>query len=309
VTAFLALLRIELATDGVAAVDLVGDPAGPALAAITLEVVPCVADAREMVVTIDDAATQKSVRRAIHLGDVVPTARPRALALAVAELLRASWAELAMPSVPPPTAPVPAAVRDGVQQRVAAASARVASPREAPPPPPRPRPRPSWFLSAELEGRAFLGSGSGLVGGRFGASMPLGTAFRLHADAGALYGTATDLLGDVDLRLVSGRVGAALASESDAMSVELGPRLELGWGAAEGRPFDVGTQGRSGDAFVATTSLVALLRLRLVDRWWAVVEPEVGGVLRGFRARADQRAPGGITGAMVGLGVGVALRL
>jgi hypothetical protein len=113
----------------------------------------------------------------------------------------------------------------------------------------------------------------------------------------------------VDLTLVSGRVGVALAGESEAMAAELGPRLELGWGSAEGRPFDPGTRGDSGGTFVATMSLAATVRLRLVDVWWAVLEPEVGGVLRGFRARADGRSAGGVTGAMAGVGVGVALRL
>lgn len=310
VIAFLALLRIELATDGIASVDAAGDGAGASLATIALEVVPCAADAREVLVTIDDAATRKSVRRAVHLGDVVPSGRPRALALAVAELLRASWAELAMPSVPPPTAPVPAALREGVQQRAAAAGSRGSGSVEVRPlPPPRPAYRPGRYLSGALESRALLASGSGLVGGRLGSSFPLGARVRLSLDAGALYGTATDPLGDVEITLVSGRAGVALASETESLSAALGPRLELGWGHAEGRPFEVGTRGDSGGAFVATTSLAASLRVRLVDRWWALIEPEVGGVLRGFRARADERAPAGVTGALAGVGVGIALRL
>jgi hypothetical protein len=305
VVAFVALLRIELATDGVASVDVAGAPGQAPLAVISLEVTPCSADAREVLVTIDDAATRKSVRRAIHLGDVVPSGRARALALAVAELMRASWAELAMPDVPPPVATVPAAVREGALERAARASARAPSNRPGAPAAPR---RP-WLLSLQLEGRAFLGSGSGLVGARGGAMLPVLGPLRLRLDAGALYGTTTDVLGDVELQLLSGRIGLALASDSEMLAAELGPRLELGWGGAEGRPFDSDTRGSSGGAFVSTMSLAALLRVRLVDRWWAVIEPEVGGVLRGFRARADERAPGGITGAMVGVGLGFAARL
>ena len=154
-----------------------------------------------------------------------------------------------------------------------------------------------------------MASESALAGGRLAGSLPLASWLRLRVGAGMLYGTATDVLGDVDLRLLSGRIGLSLSSESESLGAELGPRLELGWGGAEGEPFDVGTRGQSGGAFVSTLSLAALLRMRLVDRWWAVVEPEVGGVLKGFRARADERAPGGLTGAMVGVGLGIAAGL
>ncbi len=58
-----------------------------------------------MVLEVDDALTNKSVRREVDLGDVPASGRPRALALAAAELLRASWAELALP--PPARRPRP----------------------------------------------------------------------------------------------------------------------------------------------------------------------------------------------------------
>jgi hypothetical protein len=43
-----------------------------------------------------------------------PDGRPLALALAIDELLQASWAELALPTAPPPPLPVPTEVRERV---------------------------------------------------------------------------------------------------------------------------------------------------------------------------------------------------
>src|SRR5262249_22253661 len=107
------VLRIELGADGVREV-IVGEAEGT-LATIKLDATPCSAEAREVTVAIDDAATGKNVRRALAVADVDAAARPRALGLAIAELLRASWAELEMPDQP--KTPVPAEVLRAVRLR------------------------------------------------------------------------------------------------------------------------------------------------------------------------------------------------
>jgi hypothetical protein len=102
VSSFVSALRVELAEYGIGSVD-VADRASPvaqdsALARVVIRAA-CGATARELTIDVDDAATSKLAQKTIPLDDVEMTARPRAVALAVAELLRASWTE--MPTSPP----------------------------------------------------------------------------------------------------------------------------------------------------------------------------------------------------------------
>src|SRR5262249_6011240 len=123
--AFLGVLGVELAADGVTNVfaapsDTSAASSGAdALALLSIEHA-CDAELAPVLV-VDDAATGRRVRRAIALSDVAPPARARTLALAAAELIRASWAELVLPGVPEPEQAVPAAIRDATAARVAAA--------------------------------------------------------------------------------------------------------------------------------------------------------------------------------------------
>jgi hypothetical protein len=55
---------------------------------------------------VDDPITGRSVWRSIDLGESTAPAHARLLALALAELIAASWTELVRPAVPPPTTPV-----------------------------------------------------------------------------------------------------------------------------------------------------------------------------------------------------------
>jgi len=63
---------------------------------------------------VRDAVTAKRVERDVDLDAVPKDGQPLTLALAADELLRASWAELALSTAPPPAAPVPRAVTETV---------------------------------------------------------------------------------------------------------------------------------------------------------------------------------------------------
>jgi hypothetical protein len=70
---------------------------------------------------VDDPVTGKTVERAIALDQVAPAARDRLIALAIAELVGASWGELALhpqPVVEPMGARAPPAVRAAVLETV-----------------------------------------------------------------------------------------------------------------------------------------------------------------------------------------------
>ncbi len=65
-----------------------------------------------------DVVTSKRVARSVDLRSIPPDGRDLALAVAADELLRASWAELALVNAPPPTVPVPEPVHRAVEASV-----------------------------------------------------------------------------------------------------------------------------------------------------------------------------------------------
>lgn len=300
---FVRLLRIELAADGVTEVDTAGPgealPSGPALAVLSLEGA-CAGDA---VVTfeIDDAATDKKVRRVVDLRDLPGAARARALSLAAAELMRASWAELALPGVPRPRAPVPPEVREAAGARLAASPLVAAAP-------PAARAMP-LLIFAGLDARYFFGSRSAVLGARLAASSPLVGPLRLRADAGAAYGRTSDPLGGIDLWMVTAAVGPSLGRAWEHGSAELGPRVELGWGSARGLPAHAGIEGQRASTLLVITTLAATSRLRLGTRFWATLDGEVGPVVHALTALVNTRASSGFGGAMVGARLGLAVGL
>jgi hypothetical protein len=81
-----------------------------------------------LAVDVHDAVTAKHVSRDVGLGPVPADSRPLTIALAADELLRASWAELALRSAPAPSRPVPPEVARTVRESVAAPPAPAPSP-------------------------------------------------------------------------------------------------------------------------------------------------------------------------------------
>jgi hypothetical protein len=82
-----------------------------------------------VVVLVRDAITNKRVARDVDLSNIPVDAHPRTIAVVAAELLRASWAELALSSAPPPARPVPPAVEETLASTIRAPSG--AQPRAA----------------------------------------------------------------------------------------------------------------------------------------------------------------------------------
>jgi hypothetical protein len=119
--AFEALLRAEL---GSRRIDLCSEQSAHAAPAIaTVEISPQ-QNTTAIVVQVRDAMTAKRVERDVDLANIPKDGRPLTLALAADELLRASWAELALSNPPPPTVPVPPAVKEAVEAAVRPPSSR-----------------------------------------------------------------------------------------------------------------------------------------------------------------------------------------
>jgi hypothetical protein len=112
-TAVLADLRAGLQLRGIEACTLGSDGSEPPLALLELEAV-----ARDRIavnIEVHDALTEKRVVRDADLHAVSADARALAIAAAADELLRASWAELALSDAPEPPRPPPPEVQRALQ--------------------------------------------------------------------------------------------------------------------------------------------------------------------------------------------------
>jgi hypothetical protein len=278
---WLSLVRNELETDGVHEVVVEAAPQGDdsSLAVIHMEVDPCREDATEVAVTIDDLVTRKTVRRVVALDDIPRTGRSRALALAVAELLRASWAEVALTGSPVADAPLPPPVRRAVLLRLRPAVLAETAPVTVPviPPPVLPR---SW-LGGGFEVRTFPGQSGALFGARVFFSRRLWEGFpmRLRVDAGGAYGTAFARHGEIDLWMASVGVGALFGGGNDQFDLTLGPRIEGGWAGARGRPEMGDATGGEGNGPLLVATLTTTLRATLWRSLWVALDVSIGQTL------------------------------
>jgi hypothetical protein len=160
-------------------------------------------------ISIDDVLTHKSVSRVIDMTATAPIARPHLLALAIVELLAASWYELAVTPVVQPVTPVASPERD-----VALAFMRARLPLA-----------PS--RKVEVSAIVDLLSFSRLVrlwGGSVEATGDLRRWLAWQAALGLAHGTRSTPLGLVTADTAS----AALAVTAQARSARLAARVGLG---------------------------------------------------------------------------------
>ena len=118
---FLDSLRVELAGRGLSCCTLAHPGDGTEAAGtllVRVEIVPCAADADRLQVSARAPVDSLAVERELSLADVARTARPRALALAVAELIR--WLEQGVGGTKTPEA---VAAADGTSPPIADAPA------------------------------------------------------------------------------------------------------------------------------------------------------------------------------------------
>lgn len=191
---FLRLLRLELASRGFELCDEGGAEATPAVAVIELT---SHEDDVTLTVEVRDRVTAKRVAREVSVASYPPDARPLVLAVAADELLRASWAELALTSAPPPAQPVPAevtaAVADDLPKPVALpAAAKV-------------------YLGVTFAGEHYA-EGASLFGADVAGGLWVLPRLSLSLHMGARAGLAVSSEhGSVTPSLLSGGVGVAVA--------------------------------------------------------------------------------------------------
>ena len=303
IDSFARTVSIELRADGVDRIVVSGEnpTAEPrvslddASAVIAIAPQPCNSDAREIEITIADLATRKTVQRKVAMSDLDRPARPRAIALAIAELLRASWAELGVP----PVLPVPSAVALPLKRSERAPPAKS--------PPFTNHEVPVLELGTTMEGRFFPAYATTLLGVKAAASVSLARDFPLRArvDLSALFGTSYDPLGTISTRLLCGGAGLVVAKSWGPLGVELGPQLELGDGWLSGNATSANVLTRSGSAPVLTLALELGIHVLLWEKFFAIADVDLGGALVSFGAQTASGRVGGFGGLMTGAALGV----
>lgn len=203
-------------------------------------------------VVAEDALTAKRVSRELDLGALPRDAWPLAIALAIDELLRASWAELALESAPPPRRPVPIEVRDTVRDSLA--------------PEPAARSAPDLSLGTAIVAEAF-GGGQRQIGVDARAGVWLLPRLALSVLVGLRDGlSASADHGEITSTVLVAGLGAALTPTDEA--AELGVDLLL---RVEASRIEFQAEAERG-AEASRDAAVAVVTEAGAGAWWSPAE-------------------------------------
>ncbi|HEX4517050.1 MAG TPA: hypothetical protein VH054_26065 [Polyangiaceae bacterium] len=237
---------------------------------------------------IRDALTAKEVARTVSIESIPPDGRALAIAVAAAELLRASWAELALRSAPPPAQPVPKAVTRIVESAIAPPAKAKASPRVV-------------SLGVALAGEAFT-TGFARLGADVRAGVDLGPRFTIAARLGfrrALAAQVADGTIEADA-LVFGAEGAVavLSPRERTWNLDVLLRADVAEISFHATP----KQGVGASS--ATLTSVELSsgvrgRVALAPSFGLALEVGGGGAIVGAVARDGEKTVAGTNGALV----------
>ena len=338
--ALLEKLRVELLSTGIVEIDVVDpeDGAGKKgeaedrLATLHMYFPECDDAAGLVYLRISDRLTAKYVERAMDVSDVGLDARPRAVALAFVELLRASWLELVLqPEAWEEEAGPAPAVRHGLVTRLKEAtgeqdlgrrrprseSAGSGAQQDAAALERWQRPRLEWTANM----RFYPQGASGIVNTDLAVSIPMGRRLRLAVGGNAGGGGISDPYDDINLFVAAGRLGLVLASSGEP-TVELQTGIEGGWAQATGTlSAEEGGIGKQSSATM-TALLVGALRTHIAAALDALIAVQAGFVLSPLEAQVRRsqlgdsvspevfvRSAGGMVGPYLGISLGLSGRL
>jgi hypothetical protein len=284
---FLDSLRVELAASKLDCCTLADPSDGPPAAGslqVRFEVVPCVADPDRVQVSAQSSADARVAEREISLADVVPSARPRALALVVAELIRSL--EQRPREAPPETITAPA------KASISTPSAGVALAR-------------ALAVVVEGEARVYPTRDTLMWGGRvrFTASR---RSFHADLDCGADFARAGSELGDVVLRSATAGLGVGPRLQTSVAIIDVGLHAELGWAWIRGEPRSADVRTGTGSDLISSLGLRVSLAIPARLKIRPSLTLESGAVLRGVKGEVNGQPVAGMTGyyLLAGLGVG-----
>ncbi len=253
---------------------------------VTLSIDPCDESAASVAIRVRDPARAASLERRVGLGDIPIEARPRALALAVAELVHSA-------AVPPPPAAPPAATAPPPNLVRAGGAGEPA------------RPRVSWiFLTGAIALETHPGNNMTLWGVRPSVMVARGH-WQAALDVDAMSGDPSVALGDVSTDLLAGTLAAGPRFSLGHLIVDLSACGRFGGIRIAGHTDNPSAIASSGSApfasaagrlglFLPTASAVSHLR--------ALVE--VGGMIHGLDATVNGTTVAGVTGGYVLFGLG-----
>lgn len=241
-----------------------------------------------------DSVTKKRVARDLTLDKLPLDGRALALAVAAEELLRASWAELALSDAPAPSRPPPPEVKETVRRSIARARFAIA--------------RDHAFGArgafehhgaghAQLGGEAYLGVWfEERWGFELGAGLREG--LRRDADHGSVQSRALTSAADVTFALLPRAGGLELAAKLGVSlaSVRMRGEAEPGAVAAEGAGVDVHARG----GFALAYAIWPALALR--------ADLAAGLPLRSIEAQDDDRLAASTGGLQLLLALGTEVR-
>jgi hypothetical protein len=298
--ALLEQVRIELLSAGILQVDVIDVYAQAAdhesydLATLRIDLPGCGEAGWNVYLAVASGQTGKQTGRTLAMSEIPEAARPRSVALALVELLRSSWRELAgvptASSTAAPAAPDP----ERPPGLVTASAAPAADPDRST------RPRLEWRGAT----RIYPQTDSGDLAASLSVSQLLAGRMCVHG-GGSVAGGGGDG-SNVHIFRGTSRLGLSLCSASTEQQpgIEVGTVWELGWAQLRtgGSPQESG--------LLVTGSLEAALRVRVSHGVEALVSLEAGYVLAPLTlevALDDGRQRGaGIEGSVLGVGIGLA---
>ncbi|MFT3922677.1 MAG: hypothetical protein QM778_09100 [Myxococcales bacterium] len=308
-------LRIELFATGVQELALMDPELGATssqnspdrLATVQIYYPECDEESGLVNLRISDRLTAKYVERALFVGDVDLQARPRTIALAVGELLRASWMELVLSTDEAEEGSPSHTLRNRMITRLQAAEERRA-PEAAIDPSElverevegRPwfRPRIEWIAG----GRMFPEGASGALSSAVSLSHPLNGHLRFHLGAIAA-GGGTNADRTIHLFEAAGRTGIGVTGGKE-IEIELASIFELGWAQLSG------TKVKDTSSFMMIGALQGTVRTRITRGLDVLVGLEGGYVLTPLVLTFHDEdlgthVRGGLSGPLIGILIGL----
>ena len=273
---FVDALRVELAgrQPHCCVVGPGGDGATDAVK-VTLAIEPCDPATQQVDVTVEIAVPPRTIAQQVSLADLPPEARPRALALAVAELLR-SASESPQTDTPPP------------------------------PPPPLPPAGPPLLLTGSIAGEmhGHFSRDTILWGPRLGVTLA-STHWQLTLDGGVAAGSNDVSLGKLSILEATGTLFAGPRFSPGPVVTSVGPALTVGWARIRGQSEMTNVAATSGSGVVSTVGLRAAVEgpATFVVRLLAYVE--AGWTVRWLDTDINGQTSAGIGGTYLLLAAGV----
>ncbi len=328
--ALLDQLRIELLSTGVIEIDLVDPETGTTrsqgterIATVQVYFPECDDQAGLVNLRVSDRLTSKYVERSLMVSDISVNVRPRAIALAIVELLRASWLELVLNEDEFADGAAESDVRNRLVTHLKERTSQPPAPQQSAEHIAREQ-EAARLLAAEEErdkrwkrsrlewlaaGRIFPQGNSGDVSTIINASLAMNRRIRLHVGglaAGGGVGGISDTLGNLSSFEAAGRVALSLGGGgSGAVEIEVAPCVEVGYAKLSAGPSDVNDTSGA----LAIGSIQSNIRTDATKGVDVLIGVQAGYVFAPIEMKKSDEGGtvtiGGFFGPMMGITVGL----